>query len=155
MANTYTQHFFHVVFTVRNRESLITDTIKEDLYKYISGIISNKKQKLFIINGMPDHVHLLVNCKPDISISNLIQEVKEHSTKYINDKKLLRGKFYWQAGFGSFTVSKKDVARIITYIKNQEDHHNKKKTFEEEYLELLRENEICFKKEYLFDFNLQ
>lgn len=154
MADTYTQIFYHVVFAVRNRESLITPDIKEDLYKYINGIVSNQNQKLFIINGMPDHVHLLLNCKPNMNLSDLVKEIKEHSTKFINEKKILKGKFYWQAGFGAFTVSKKDVAMILNYIKNQEEHHGKK-TFQEEYLEFLRENEIEFKEEYLFDFDLK
>jgi putative transposase len=154
MADTYSQIFYHVVFAVRNRESLITPPIKDELYKYISGIVSNQKQKLFIINGMPDHVHLLLNCKPNMNLSDLVREIKEHSTKFINDKKILRGKFYWQAGFGAFTVSKKDVAMILNYIKTQEDHHQNK-TFREEYLQFLKENEIEFKEEYLFEFDLK
>ena len=154
MADTYTQIFYHVVFAVRNRESLIVPEIKDELYKYISGIITNQKQKLFIINGMPDHVHILMNCKPNMNLSDNIRDIKEHSTKFINDKKIIKGKFYWQAGFGAFTVSKKDVSMVLNYIKNQEEHH-KKKTFREEYLEFLKENEIEFKEEYLFDFDLK
>jgi REP element-mobilizing transposase RayT len=154
MADTYSQIFYHVVFAVRNRESLIIPSIKKDLYKYISGIITNQKQKLFIINGMPDHVHILINCKPDMNLSHTVREIKEHSTKFINDKKILKGKFYWQAGFGAFSVSKKDVPMILNYIKNQEEHHGKR-TFHEEYLEFLRENEVDFKEEYLFDFDLK
>ncbi len=154
MADTYSQIFYHLVFSVRNRESLIVNEIKDDLYKYISGIITNQKQKLFIINGMPDHIHILINCKPNMNLSDNVKEIKEHSTKFINAKKILRGKFYWQAGFGAFTVSKKDVSMILNYIKNQEEHH-KKRSFREEYLELLKENEIEFKEEYLFDFDLK
>ncbi len=154
MANTYSQIFYHVVFAVRNRESLIVPGIKEELYKYITGIINNQKQKLFIINGMPDHVHLLLNCKPDVNLSDLVREIKEHATKFINEKKIIRGKFYWQAGFGAFSVSKKDVSVVLNYIKNQEEHH-RVKTFREEYLEFLKENEIEFKDEYLFDFDLK
>ncbi|MFZ5553716.1 MAG: IS200/IS605 family transposase [Bacteroidota bacterium] len=151
MANTYSQHFFHVVFAVRHRESLIHQEIKEDLYKYMSGIITNQNQKLFIINGVPDHVHLLLNCKPDINLSSLIREVKEHSSKFINSTGLLRGKFYWQSGFGSFTISKRELPNIINYIKNQEKHH-RSKSFREEYLELLNEYDIEFREEYLFEF---
>ena len=154
MADTYTRIFYHVVFAVRNRESLIVPGIKDNLYKYISGIITNQKQKLFIINGMPDHVHILMNCKPDMNLSDNIREIKEHSTKYINGKNILKGKFYWQQGFGAFTVSKRDVSLILNYIKNQEEHHEKK-TFREEYLQFLIENEIEYKKEYLFDFDLK
>lgn len=154
MADTYTQIFYHVIFAVRNRDSLIITAIKDDLYKYITGIITNQKQKLFIINGMPDHVHILMNCKPNMNLSDNIRDIKEHSTKFINGEKKLRGQFYWQAGFGAFTVSKKDVSMVLNYIKNQEDHH-KKKTFREEYLEFLKENEIEFKEEYVFDFDLK
>ena len=103
---------------------------------------------------MPDHIHILINCKPNMNLSDNVKEIKEHSTKFINAKKILRGKFYWQAGFGAFTVSKKDVSMILNYIKNQEEHH-KKRSFREEYLELLKENEIEFKEEYLFDFDLK
>ncbi len=154
MADTYTQIFYHVVFAVRNRDSLIIPAIKDDLYKYITGIITSQKQKLFIINGMPDHIHILMNCKPNMNLSDNVRDIKEHSTKFINDKRILKRKFYWQAGFGAFTVSKKDVPMILNYIKNQEDHH-KKNTFRDEYLHFLQENEIEFKEEYLFDFDLK
>jgi putative transposase len=151
MADTYSQIFYHVVFAVRNREASIVPQIKDDLYKYITGIKENNGQKLFIINGMPDHVHILLNCKPNMNLSDLVREIKEHSTRFINNKNILRGKFYWQAGFGAFTVSKRDVSMILNYIKNQEEHH-KKIAFKEEYISLLKENEIEFKEKYLFDF---
>ena len=154
MGDTYSQIFYHIVFAVRNRESLITEAIKDDLYKYISGVIANQKQKLFIINGLPDHVHILMNCQPNMNLSNCVRDIKEHSTKFINEKNVIRGKFYWQAGFGAFSVSKNDVPMILNYIKNQEEHH-KKVSFREEYLEFLKENEIDYKEEYLFDFELQ
>jgi len=150
MANTYSQIFYHVVFAVRNRECLITPAIKDDLYKYIYGIVKNQQQSLFIINGMPDHVHLLLNCKPDINLSHLIKEIKEHSTKFINDKKIISGKFYWQAGFGAFSIGKRDLPRVLEYIQNQEEHHVKK-NFRDEYLEFLKENEIEFNDKYVFD----
>jgi REP element-mobilizing transposase RayT len=150
MANTYSQLFFHTVFAVRNRESLINGTVKSHLYPYIVGIIAHQGQKLFIVNGMPDHVHLLLNCKPDFNLSSLIREVKEHSTKYINQQGLTRGKFCWQAGFGAFSVSKREVGKVLNYIKTQEEHHQTK-TFRKEYVELLKENEIDFKERYIFD----
>lgn len=154
MADTYSQLFYHVVFAVRNREALIVPSIKEDLYKYIAGIISKQNQKLFIINGMPDHVHILINCKPNINLSDSVREIKEHSSKFMNAEKKMLGKFYWQAGFGAFSVSKKDVLMIINYIKNQEEHH-KIKSFKKEYLEFLKENEIEYNERYLFDFDLK
>ena len=103
---------------------------------------------------MPDHVHILMNCKPNMNLTDNVREIKEHSAKFINGKKILRGKFNWQEGYGAFSVSKKDVSIILNYIKNQEEHH-KKKTFKEEYLEFLIENDIEFKDEYLFDFDLK
>ncbi len=154
MADTYTQIYYHVVFAVRNRKYMITKDIKEDLYKYMSGIINNQKQKLIIVNGMPDHVHILLQCKPDMNLSNTVKEIKEHSTKYLNNEKMLGGKFYWQAGFGAFSVSKRDVDMIINYIKNQEEHHTRN-SFKNEYIRFLKENEIEFKDEYLFDFDLK
>ena len=154
MADTFTQIYYHVVFAVRNRKSMITSDIKEDLYKYISGIINNQKQKLLIINGMPDHVHILLNCKPDVNLSNTVKEIKEHSTKFLNNEKKLNGKFYWQAGFGAFSVSKRDVNMICNYIKNQEEHHTKR-SFKNEFVDFLNDNEIEFKEQYLFDFDLK
>jgi len=153
MANTYSQIFYHVVFAVRNRRALITPHIKVDLYKYMAGIINNQKQKLFIINGMPDHIHMLLNCKPDVNLSSLVREIKEHSSKHINDKFEVQWKFTWQDGFGAFSNSKRELPYIINYIKDQENHH-RRKSFKEEYLELLKENEVEFKDEYLFDFEL-
>lgn len=149
MADTYSQIFYHVVFAVRNRNSLIVPAVKSELYKYITGIVQKQNQKLFIINGMPDHVHLLLNCKPDINLSNLVKEIKEHSTKFINSKKIIPRKFYWQAGFGAFSVGKRELPIILNYIKNQEEHH-RRKNFRTEYLEFLKENEIDFKEEYIF-----
>jgi putative transposase len=150
MANTYSQIFYHVVIVVKRRECLITKEIKEDLYKYITGIIKNKDQKLYIINGMPDHVHLLIGCKANVMLSDLVKEIKEHSTKYLNTEKKIKGKFYWQEGFGAFSVSYGHVDRVVNYIKNQEEHH-RTKTFKQEYVEFLKENSIDYKEEYIFE----
>ena len=150
MANTYTQIFYHVVFAVKGRENLIIPSLKDDLYKYISGIISNQGQKLYIINGMPDHVHILMSCKPNISLSNIVKEIKEHSSKYINEKGFIKGKFSWQEGFGAFSVSFRNVEQVVNYIKNQEEHH-KVKSFKAEYLEFLNEQNIAFEEKYIFE----
>lgn len=150
MANTYTQIFYHVVFAVKGRANLISSVWKDDLYKYISGIISNQNQKLYIINGMPDHVHILVSCKPNMNLSNLVKEIKEHSSKYINDQKFVLGKFSWQEGFGAFSVSYRNVEQVVNYIKNQEEHH-KIKSFKDEYLEFLKEQNIDFEEKYVFE----
>lgn len=150
MANTYTQLYFHIVFAVKGRQNHILNTWKDELYKYITGIISNKHQKLMIINGMPNHIHLLIGTKPNCNLSDLVRDIKANSSKWINEKRLINGKFEWQTGFGAFTVSQSGIKNVIAYIKNQEEHH-KKKTFKEEYIEFLNAYEIDFKNEYLFD----
>ena len=150
MANTYTQIFYHVVFAVKGRENLISPSWKDDLYKYISGIILNQNQKLYIINGMPDHLHILVSCKPNITLSNLVKEIKEHSSKYINQNHFVTGKFSWQEGFGAFSVSYRNIEQVVNYIKNQEEHH-KVKSFNEEYLDFLKEQNIDFEEKYIFE----
>jgi REP element-mobilizing transposase RayT len=138
---------------VRNRESLIIPEIKNQLYKYITGIVTNQKQKLLVINGMPDHVHILINCKPSIKLSDLVKEIKEHSTKFINAQKIIKGTFYWQNGFGAFSISKKEIGGLIAYINNQEEHHQTN-TFKKEYHDFLEKNGIEYKEECLFDFEL-
>ncbi len=151
MANTFTQLYIQVVFTVKGRENVIKNTWKEELYKYICGIVKNKKQKLYIINGMPDHIHILLGINPDISISELMKTIKSNSSKFINEKKFVSGKFQWQEGYGAFSYGQSQLPILINYIKNQEEHH-KKKTFKEEYIEFLRKFEIEYNEKYLFDF---
>jgi REP element-mobilizing transposase RayT len=150
MANTYTQLYFHIVFAVKGRANLIAPRWREELYKYITGIITNKNQKLIVINGMPDHLHLLVGMKPDGNLSDLVRDIKANSSKFINERKWVPGKFEWQTGFGAFTLGHSQLDVIVNYIKNQEEHH-KTRTFKEEYLEFLKRYEIEFKPEYVFD----
>ena len=150
MPNTYTQLYTHIVFAVKGRTCIIHNDIQDRIYKYISGIIANLNQKLYIINGMPDHVHILVSMKPTLALSDLVKEIKEHSTKFINKEKLIAGKFQWQEGFGGFSVSHSQLGVVINYIKNQEEHH-KKRTFKEEYLEMLQRYCVDYKDAYLFE----
>ena len=150
MADTYTQMYVHVVFEVKGRENLISPKWKDELYKYITGIVSNEKQKLIAINGMPDHIHILLGIKPTIALSDLLRDIKANSSRFINEKKWVTGKFEWQNGFGAFTYGHSQLGSIISYIENQEEHH-KKKTFKEEYLEFLKLFAIDLKNEYLFE----
>ncbi len=150
MANTYTQLYVHVVFTVKGRSNLISTRWKEDLYKYITGIITNEKQKLMIINGMPDHLHLLIGLKPDCNLSDLVRTIKANSSKWINENRFVVEKFQWQTGFGAFSVGTSSVDAVINYIKTQEEHH-RKKTFKEEYIEFLEAYQIDYNINYLFD----
>jgi len=136
MANTYTQIHIQAVFTLQNRECIIANQWKDELYKYITGIIQNYNHKLLAINGMPDHIHILFGMRPVQSISELMQQVKEDSSKWINKRNFIRSKFSWQEGYGAFSYSKSQIPQVIQYIEKQEEHH-KKRTFIEEYKEFL------------------
>ena len=150
MANTYTQIHIHFVFAVKFRESIISSSWKDELYKYITGIVQNNNHKLIIINGMPDHVHLLIGIRPNQTISDLIKDIKSNSSKWINEKKFLKHKFEWQEGYGAFSYSKSQICDVIKYINEQEKHHQKR-TFKEEYLEFLQRFEISFDEKYIFE----
>ncbi len=150
MANTYTNLFIQIVFAVKGRQNLISPEVREKLHKYITGIVSNRKQKMYAVFAMPDHVHILVSMNPNISVSDLVRDIKAGSSKFINDHGLIRGKFNWQEGYGAFSYSKSSVDAVVKYINNQEDHH-RKKSFKEEYLELLQKFEIKYDSKYVFD----
>lgn len=152
MPNTYTQLYVQIVFAVKGRENLIQYSWEDELYKYITGIITNKGQKLLAINGMPDHIHILIGFKPDCNISDLVREIKKSSHTFINEKGFCKSKFYWQEGFGAFSYNHSMLDKIITYISNQKVHHHTK-SFQEEYLELLQKFEIEYNPKYLFEFN--
>ena len=149
MANTYTQLHIQAVFAVQTRDCILRKEWKDELYKYITGIIQNHNHKVLAINGMPDHVHKLFGMRPTQSLSDLMQDIKGDSSKWINSNGFVRGKFSWQEGYGAFSYSKSDVKNVIEYIRNQEDHH-KIRTFTEEYLDLLRKFEVDFNEAYIF-----
>ena len=149
MSDTYTQIHIQTVFSVQNWECIIKKTWKDELYKYITGIIQNHGHKVLAINGMPDHLHILFGMKPNQSLSDLLQDIKGDSSKWINQRKFLKSHFSWQEGYGAFSYSKSHVNTVIDNIINQETHH-KKRTFIEEYLEFLKENEIEFDDRYIF-----
>lgn len=151
MAGTYSQIYLQVVFAVKGRENLIAKSWKDELYKYMAGIIKEKEQKPIIINGMPDHIHAFIGLKPSMRISDLVRDVKNNSSKFINEKAFVRGRFSWQEGYGVFSYSHSHIEMVYNYILNQEEHH-RKKTFKDEYLELLKKFEIDFKEEYVFEF---
>lgn len=150
MPGTFSQVYIQVVFAVKGRENLISSKWKDELHKYISGIISGKGQKSIIVNGMPDHIHAFIGLKPSMSISDLVRDIKNNSSKFINERKLVKGKFAWQEGYGSFSYSHSQIDDVYKYILNQEGHH-KKRTFKEEYMELLKRFEVKFEEKYLFD----
>ncbi len=151
MANTFSQIYIQTVFAVSNRMSLIQPAFKEDLYKYITGIVTNQKQKLISINGMPDHIHILIGLRPSMALADLVREIKADSTNYINRNKFVHGKFSWQEGYGAFSYGHSQLDTIIRYIHNQEKHHQRR-SFKVEYLTLLRKFDVAFEEKYVFEF---
>lgn len=149
MPNTFTQIHIQFVFAVKFRNALIHQSWKNELYKYITGIIQKNNHKLLAINGMPDHIHILIGLRPTQSISDLMQDVKANSSRWINQKGYLNCRFEWQEGYGAFSYSKSHLKNVIRYIENQELHH-KRKTFLEEYVEFLEKFEIEYDSRYIF-----
>ena len=151
MANTYTQIYIHYVFVVKGRDSLIKESFREELQKYLTGIIKHNKHLCLAIYCMPDHTHILVGLNPNQSVSELARDLKANSSKWINEKKFIKNKFNWQVGFGAFSYAQSQVSKVVNYISNQPAHH-RKTTFKEEYINFLSKFKIDYKEEYLFEF---
>jgi putative transposase len=149
MANTYTQIYLHVVFAVSGRACVIQPQRKEELQKYIAGIVSGRNQKLIAINCMPDHTHILLGLKPDEAPSDLIGRIKTGSTNHINEQRWIGCRFSWQEGFGAFSVSHSHLGTVADYVHNQENHHICK-SFHEEYVEFLERHDIAYNDRYVF-----
>ena len=151
MPNTYSQIYIQIVFAIKGREHFIKETFREELQKYMTGIVTNKKQKLYAIYCMPDHTHLFVSIKPDISISDLTRDIKANSSSFMKEKNFASEIFSWQEGFGAFSYSKSQAPDVVNYVLNQPTHHQKR-TFKEEYLDLLYKFGIEYDEKYLFEF---
>lgn len=150
MANTFSQIYLQFVFAVKHRQGLISREHREELNKYITGLVQHRKAKMLAVNCMPDHVHIFTGFKPVI-ISDFIKEIKVESNEFINGKGWIEEKFSWQEGYGVFSYSHSHIDNVVKYVLNQEEHH-KKKTFREEYLDFLEKFEIPFEEKYLFEF---
>ena len=151
MAGTFSQIYIQVVFTVKGRNNLIGKDWKEDINKYIAGIIKGKGQKPIIVNGMPDHEHIFLSLKPSMPISDLVRDIKNNSSNFINKQGFVRGKFSWQDGYGGFTYSRSQLDNVYKYIENQERHHLLE-SFRKEYISMLDKEEILYDSRFLFDF---
>jgi putative transposase len=149
MANTYTQIYIHVVFAVQGRQSLIPKAKKVEMFKYITGIVKNRGQKLIAINGMCDHLHVFIGMKPAVALSDLVRDIKAASSGFIHDRRWVRGKFNWQEGFGAFSHSHAEIDRVVRCIQRQEEHH-RKRTFHAEYVEMLKEFAVEYDDRYVF-----
>ncbi len=151
MANTYSQLYIQIVFAVKGRQNFIKESFRDELQKYMSGIVSGQKQKLYAIYCMPDHTHLLVSMKPNLAISDLVRDIKANSSSFVKEKKWVNSLFSWQDGFGAFSYHKSQAKNVVDYILNQPEHH-KKITFKEEYFNFLNEHGVEFDPKYLFEF---
>jgi REP element-mobilizing transposase RayT len=149
MANTYTKIHIQAVFSVQNRDCAIHRSWKDELYKYVTGIIQNHGHKVLAINGKPDHIHVFFGMRPTQSLSDLMQDIKGDSSKWINQNRYVKGHFSWQEGYGAFSYSKSHVDNVIDYIKNQDIHHESR-TFIEEYQDFLKKFEIDYDERYIF-----
>lgn len=150
MNSTYSQIYIQVVMAVKGRHNLISQTWEEELYKYITGIITNNGQKLLSINGMSDHIHILIGMKPACCLSDLVREVKKASNAFVKEKRFTKYKFEWQEGYGAFSYSHSALDNVIAYIQNQKEHH-KKITFKQEYIGFLKKFQIEYDEKYLFE----
>lgn len=150
MANTYSQIYIQIIFSVKYWENLIKEEYRDELEKYITGIVKNKNSKLLAIYCNPDHTHVLIGLNPNVSVSDIARVIKTNSSKWINQNNWYQGKFKWQNGFGVFSYSRSQIDSVINYILNQPEHH-RKKSFKEEYLEILKKFEIKYDDEYLFN----
>jgi putative transposase len=150
MAGTFSQIYIQVVFAVKGRQNLLQKPWSDEVFKYMAGIIKGKNQKPIIVNGVSDHVHLLIGLKPSMCLSDLVRDIKNNTTNFIKDKKFLGGEFAWQEGYGAFSYSHSQLDDVYQYILNQEEHHHKR-TFKEEYLDFLEKFEIEHDMKFLFE----
>jgi len=151
MPNTYSQIYLQIVFAVKGRDSAISPMWEDELYKYITGIVQNKGNKMLAINGTTNHIHFVIGYNQNILISDLVREIKKSTNNFIKEKGFIKSNFKWQEGYGVFSYSKSSLNSVITYINNQKEHH-KKKSFQEEYTLFLNKFEVEYKTEYLFEF---
>ena len=149
MANTYSQIYIHIVFAVEGRQNLIEPARNNELQKYVTGIVSGQKQKLIAINNVPDHVHILIGLKPDMALSDLVGDIKTGSSNFINRQRWVAGRFSWQEGYGAFSYSRSQLDTVSRYIQNQQKHHSRK-TFRQEYVDLLERFGIDYDERFLF-----
>ena len=149
MGNTYSQLHIQFVWAVKFRQALILDFWKDELYRYLTGIVQKQGHKMLQINGMPDHIHVFIGMRPNQSIASLAQSMKAESSEWINKKSFCKSTFRWQDGYGAFSYSKSDIPDVIRYIKNQPAHH-KKENFLDEYRRMLKYFGIEYDEKYLF-----
>jgi putative transposase len=145
---TYTKIIYHIVFATKNRERVLGRPCREDLFRYIWGIVKNHEGHLFRINGVEDHVHILTSLHPTVCLANLVKAIKTGSSKWIKEENVFPQFSHWQGGYGAFTHSVREKEVLIEYIKNQETHHSRE-DFLDEYRRLLHDAGVAFDEKYL------
>lgn len=149
MPTAYTQNFYHAVFSTKHRKNWITPEWEDRLYPFIGGIVRDLRCTLLAINGMPDHIHLLIRYRADLSHSDMLRQIKGRSSKWINETLASHEDFAWQEGYGGFTVSKSAVPDVEAYITRQKEHHQRF-DYQTEFLELLRRHGVEFDPNEVF-----
>ena len=149
MANTYNQIYIHLVFAVKYRDAVISQSWRQELYKYITGLIGNRGHKVYAIGGMSDHIHILISLSPKQSISELVLEIKRASTLWIKERGYVKCQFAWQEGFGAFSYGMSQIDNVVRYIQNQEIHHAKR-SFRNEYVYFLEFFNVEYNEKYIF-----
>jgi putative transposase len=153
MPSTYSSLLYHIIFSTKHREPLITPALREELYLYVAGILRGQDGLALEIGGMPDHLHLVIRIKPDVSVSEIVRLVKansSNSSKWANERLTGMWRFAWQRAFGAFTVSSSQLDAVRQYVRTQEDHH-RVRTFQEEFVDFLKRHEIEFDERYVWD----
>jgi REP element-mobilizing transposase RayT len=150
MPSAYTQNYYHTVFSTKQRANLITPDLESRLYPFMGGILRDLRCTLLAINGIADHVHMLIRYRADLSHSDMLQQIKGRSSKWINETFPWPGRFAWQEGYGGFTVSRSVIPSVESYIARQKEHHQRQ-DFKSEFLELLRLHDVEFDENTVFD----
>ena len=150
MPQSLVKNYVHIVFSTKNRKPFIDDSIKEELFSYLGGICKNNESYPLIVGGHSDHVHILCSLSRKITLMKLVEELKTHSSKWIKTKSAKYEMFYWQRGYGGFSVHPQQTNGIRSYILGQEKHHHKI-SFKEEYLAILKEYNISWDERYVWD----
>ena len=150
MGESLVKNYVHIIFSTKHREPLILPQIEDELYKYLGGICKQMECTSIRIGGYLDHVHILCMLSKKIALMKLLEEMKSHSSKWMKTKGIMFKNFYWQNGYGAFSVNPAQVDRVIAYIENQKEHH-KKKTFQNEYKAFLTRYQVEYNERYIWD----
>jgi len=150
MGQSLVKNYLHIVFSTKQRQPLITDDIEHALHAYLGGICKNLDCQPIKVGGYTDHIHMLCMLSKKIALMKLLEEIKSHSSKWIKTQGEVFSNFYWQDGYGAFSVNPSEVDTVISYIANQKEHHSTK-TFQDEYRAFLKKYQVEYDERYVWD----